>query len=1179
MPLSNDSFYQSFRYNNYDFENLFKAYRSLGDEIIKNFRQTEKNLFIQDLGAYRIVPRQYLNIGGAQYNTNAISSNLSSVDSKRLQNRTHPYIPSIRKQKYYNTWDTIPSDVSMFEFVSNKDGTCYISKCNAGKELNIVIPYKDSDGNIVTGVSKAFYGNTIIKSVVIPSSVLWIDEESFKGCINLKSVSVSYGIQAIGKSAFEDCLSLVEIDFPSSILEIGDKAFKNCSSLVSISLSDSLAELGSEAFSGCINLKAALIPDTISVLNDYVFANCRNLESVNTPLVTSIIGSGAFKNCFKLKDIGLHENLSEIREEAFSGCVAIENIFIPKNVELISDSAFMDCKTLKDVTFEESSNILNIGDRVFAGCSFSAISLPDRIISMGDYVLYNNASLKFVRYPANSNINYVPTGTFLGCEKLTTIFLPKQVTKLNRLALSGCKELQTIFCDTISELVCFDNQECKNAAAYNLGIDIAQDITIIDKSLANSFGITENELDDVNTILSDIFNGSSTSSINFSKLSGYIKNEDNFIKNIALSILETINSYLPVDMDVFMSTSKLSGVYTHRQKSGIHDLLAYHTFIKGYNNEYAKEIDFIDSSTELFSEMWPTLKDSGEWGAISDGYARYCLRASQHNINADIDLGQCGDNVRLGVSDSTLVIDGAGDMWNKDTKDDYESILSNLFDIYENTLESVTFVFIKKGVTSICYGIFDYTAWNMKKIIIPKSITSIDDGAFEYTSYLTDIYYTGTQEEWNALLDNGVAKNNDYLFSATIHYNTIVDALGIYTAEFIDANILPEETTKLTYSEDNPGTLYIYKNSIADITYIEDSTQKKIYVSCVINETPSMEYKKPIIVSYEEAYPLSENAYDSSEIMSNNELCALLDASGYFIEFTASMNHEMINESAQIIGFELYDDRGRILIEGSDYAFLNNRLYLLGEYADALLHPADTMLELRNIAIDFETVKSKIGNNLDMQYTGELSKTEFCEHVKQYTLHALLGPKISALLSALSFNSEDNENIHLYDFVNATKEIREFMNSHNLTPYDFVISSSEGIDSRKLKPLFRYVDMVKPPETNYVFYCTGEYEEVYGEISDMLGGEYLDIYDEDYANQQITGEILNLNENLEVTNTLSYVTYHTQGSSRSETIQDELLPYQEMLNDILYVKQGDEWVEFSIVYNGKEEFLEITEGK
>lgn len=1176
MPLSNDSFYQSFRYNNYDFENLFKAYRSLGDEVIKNFRQTEKNLFMQDIGAYRIVPRQYLNIGGAQYNINAISSSLSSIDSKRLQNRAHPYIPSIRKQKYYSTWDTVPSDISMFEFVSNGDGTCYVSRCNTGSESNIVIPYEDSDGNVVTGISKAFQGNSVIKSVTIPSSVLWVDEESFKDCADLKSISISYGIQAIGKSAFENCISLTEIDFPNSILEISDKAFKNCSSLSLISLPDSLVELGSEAFSGCVNLKTTLIPDTISVFNDYVFANCKSLESVNTPFVTSIIGAGAFKNCFRLKDIGLHKNLLEIREEAFSGCVAIENVFIPKNVELVGDSAFMDCRSLKDVTFEESSNILSIGDRAFAGCSFSAISLPDRIISIGGYALYNNTLLKFAKYPMNDNISYVPVGMFLGCENLVTIFLPKQVTKLNRLAFSGCKELQTMFCDTTSELVCFDSQECKNTAAYNLGVDISSDITISDENLAGYFGITEDNLGDISVILNDVFSETSTSSINLSKLLTYIRDEDDFVKNIGLSVSETIDSYLPIDKDAFTSISELSGIYTHCGKNSINDLLAYRTFIKNHSNEYAKEIDFINSSEEPFLEIWPALSDSGEWGAISGGYARYCFKASHRNTDVELDLGQCGDNVYLGMSnDNTLVISGTGDMWSKDSKDDYEDVLGNLFDTYEDRIINVTFVSIKEGVTSIGYEFFyNIGCSSGKSIIIPKSITNIDYGAF-YGVPLTDVYYTGTENEWNSLLENGIGENNNCLLEATVHYNTIVDAPSIYTKEFIDANTLMEDTTKLTYSEDNPGTLYIYKDSVADNAYTENNTQTKVYISQIINETLYKEYEKPIIVNYEEMYPLSENAYDSSEIMSNNELCTLLDANKHFIEFTASMNYEMLNENAQIIGFELYDDKGKILIEGSDYIFLNNRLYLLGEYADASLHPAEKMFELRNIAIDFETVKNKIGNNLDIQYTGELSKTEFCERVKQYTLHALLGPKISALLSASSPDNENSGNIYFYDSINATKEIGEFMKNHNLTPYDFVISSGEDIDSRKLKLLFGYVEMIKPPETNFVLYCTGEHEEAYGEISDVLGGEYTDIHNEDYANQQITGEILNLNENLEVTNTLSYVTYHTQGSSRSETIQDELLPYQEVLSDILYVKQGDEWVEFSIIYNGEEESLEV----
>ena len=53
-------------------------------------------------------------------------------------------------------------------------------------------------------------------------------------------------------------------------------------------------------------------------------------------------------------------------------------------------------------------------------------------------------------------------------------------------------------------------------------------------------------------------------------------------------------------------------------------------------------------------------------------------------------------------------------------------------------------------------------------ITIPDSVTTIYNGAFNNS--LKDVYYTGTREEWEALL----AKPNSHSFkNAIIHYNSI----------------------------------------------------------------------------------------------------------------------------------------------------------------------------------------------------------------------------------------------------------------------------------------------------------------------------------------------------------------------------------------------------------------------
>lgn len=56
----------------------------------------------------------------------------------------------------------------------------------------------------------------------------------------------------------------------------------------------------------------------------------------------------------------------------------------------------------------------------------------------------------------------------------------------------------------------------------------------------------------------------------------------------------------------------------------------------------------------------------------------------------------------------------------------------------------------------------------LMSITIPDSVTTIYDGAFNNS--LKDVYYTGTREEWEALL----AKPNSHSFkNAIIHYNFI----------------------------------------------------------------------------------------------------------------------------------------------------------------------------------------------------------------------------------------------------------------------------------------------------------------------------------------------------------------------------------------------------------------------
>lgn len=100
-----------------------------------------------------------------------------------------------------------------------------------------------------------------------------------------------------------------------------------------------------------------------------------------------------------------------------------------------------------------------------------------------------------------------------------------------------------------------------------------------------------------------------------------------------------------------------------------------------------------------------------------------------------------------------------------------EYIGSNAF-YYCISLASVT---IPDSVISIGFGAFSNCS-SLSIITIPNGITSIDDYAFYDCDNLTDVYYMGTEKEWNSIV---VGANNDPLLHATVHYKGMEDDIEI----------------------------------------------------------------------------------------------------------------------------------------------------------------------------------------------------------------------------------------------------------------------------------------------------------------------------------------------------------------------------------------------------------------
>lgn len=146
--------------------------------------------------------------------------------------------------------------------------------------LDVVIPEgteKDGTQYTVTGIdASAFAGNSLLRSVTIPSTVKVIGPGAFKGCANLETVnyypeSVNTTNDHHANPIFSDCPKFKNLNIGETVKEISKFIFK-CTDIETVVIPDNVEALRNDCFADCYYLSYIKIGQGVSTIDCAAFA-------------------------------------------------------------------------------------------------------------------------------------------------------------------------------------------------------------------------------------------------------------------------------------------------------------------------------------------------------------------------------------------------------------------------------------------------------------------------------------------------------------------------------------------------------------------------------------------------------------------------------------------------------------------------------------------------------------------------------------------------------------------------------------------------------------------------------------------------------------------------------------------------------------------------------------------
>ena len=408
----------------------------------------------------------------------------------------------------------------------------------------------------------------------------------------------------------------------------------------------------------------------------------------------------------------------------------------------------------------EGYPVTRIGEDAFSDCdSLASIEIPDSVTTIGSYAFRYCDSLASIEIP--DSVKTIASGAFSDCDSLASITVDENNTRYSS------DEYGVLFNKDKTELIQYS--EGNNRTGYTIPDSVT---TIGDFAFYDCDSLASIEIPDSVTTIG----------------------ESAFLYCDSLASVTIGNSVTKIGGYAFYSCDSLASVTIGNSVTIIGDR-AFEDCDSLASIEIPDSVTTIGGYAFLYCDSLASVTIGNSVTTI--GFEAFCGCNSLASIEIPDSVTTIGFEAFCGCNSLASVTIG--------------NSVTTIGDSAFEDCDSLASIEIPDSVTTISYSAF-YGCDSLASIEIPDSVTTIDSYAFYYCASLTDVYYGGTQEDWNKI---SIGSGNGSLTNATIHFNSTIKP----------DNVVDEEIEYyIKHGEDNYAKVTM-QATLADNSLADDSAE------------------------------------------------------------------------------------------------------------------------------------------------------------------------------------------------------------------------------------------------------------------------------------------------------------------------------------------------------------------